>query len=78
MAPRALLGTVHCNTGTFPGEQQREAGWARALVACEVDPAWGQAGKPGPTKRKGRRSPPPRDSWTGSSQKRRLRRAVQQ
>ena len=54
MAPRALLGTVHCNTGTFPGEQQREAGWARALVACEVDPAWGQAGKPGPTKKKGK------------------------
>ena len=79
MAPRALLGTVHRNAGTFPGEQQREAGWARALVAREVDPAWGQAGKPGPTKGKGRRfAPPPRDSWTGSSQKSRLRRAVQQ
>ena len=35
MAPRALLGTVHHNVGTFHGEQQSEDGWARALVTAQ-------------------------------------------
>lgn len=29
---------MHCNVGTFDGEQQNEDGWARALVSTRLIP----------------------------------------